>query len=123
MGLLAGVAVGLQGVPFPPAALLALALAFCGPLAPGAFAAAGWLLAATARAPAPEPREVPVHLHGRVASMPEPQGDRVRFRLRDADGRLLDAFAPPSPWPLAPGDDVRLDAVLRAPPGPLNPGG
>jgi competence protein ComEC len=102
--------------------LPALALGLSPPLAPLAFASAGWLLAAAGRAPAPEPREAAV-IHGRVASVAEPLDDRVRFRLRTAGGRLLDAFAPPSPWPLAPGDDVRLDAALRAPPGPRNPGG
>ncbi|HEX9050208.1 MAG TPA: ComEC/Rec2 family competence protein, partial [Anaeromyxobacter sp.] len=110
-------------MPFPTAALATLPLALSPPLAPAAFAGAGWLLAATGRAPAPEPRDVPAPLEGRVASVAEPLDDRIRFRLRTADGRLLDAFAPPPPWPLAPGDDVRLDAVLRAPPGPRNPGG
>ncbi len=123
LGFLVGIAVGLQGAPYPPAALAALALGLSPPLAPLAFASAGWLLAAAGRAPPAEPREGSVRLDGRVASVPEPLGDRVRFRLRTADGRQLDAFAPPSPWPLAPGDDVRLGAALRAPAGPRNPGG
>ncbi|HET8540144.1 MAG TPA: DNA internalization-related competence protein ComEC/Rec2 [Anaeromyxobacter sp.] len=116
-------AVGLQGVAFPPAALPALALGLSPPLAPAAFAVAGWLLAAAGRAGPSAAGEGPVRLDGRVASVPEPLADRVRFRLRAADGTLLDAFAPPSPWPLAPGDEVRLEATLRAPPGPRNPGG
>src|SRR5512133_422860 len=123
LGLLVGVTVGLQGVAFPPAALAALALGLSPPLAPVAFASAGWLLAASGRSPPAEPRDGAVRLEGRGASVPEPMDDRARFRLRMADGRLLDAFAPPSPWPLSPGDDVRLEAELRAPPGARNPGG
>jgi competence protein ComEC len=111
-----------MGVPFRPFALAALPLCLSPPLSAAAFASAGWLLAAAARAPPPERRRTAVPLEGRVVSVPEALGDRVRFRLRTADGRLLDAFAPPSPWPLAPGDRIRLAAVLRAPPGPRNPG-
>jgi competence protein ComEC len=123
LGFLLGIAVGLSGVPFSPAALPALVLGLSPPLCPAAFASAGWLLAAAGRAPPGEPYAAPVLLEGRVASVPEPLGDRVRLRLRMADGRVLDAYAPPSAWPLAPGDDVRLEVTLRAPPGPRNPGG
>jgi competence protein ComEC len=62
-------------------------------------------------------------LEGRIASVPEPTGDRVRFLLRTSDGALLDAFAPRAPWPLALGDRIRLRARLRTPPGARNPGG
>jgi len=64
-----------------------------------------------------------VVLEGRLASVPDRLDDRVRFRLRTPDGRLLDAVAPPPPWPLALGDRVRLEASLRAPAGARNPGG
>jgi len=123
LGFTVGMALGLLGVPFPPGALAALPLGLSPRFSPLAFACAGWLLAADARAPTPAAPLAAVALEGRVVSVPEPMGGRVRFRLRTADGRLLDAFAPPSPWPLAPGDRVRLSAALRAPRGPRNPGG
>src|SRR5512138_198943 len=122
-GFAIGIAAGLEGVPFHPAALAALALALSPPLAPLAFTSAGWFLASTSRArPEPAPA-APVRIDGRVASVPERLGDRVRFRVRDDGGRPIDAFAPPLAWPLAVGDRVRLEAVLRAPPGPRNPAG
>ncbi len=123
LGLLMGIALGVQGVPFRAAALPALALVLSQPLAPAGFACAGWLAAATERAPSAEPSAAPVTLEGRVVTVPEHTGDRVRFRLRTGDGRLLDAFAPPSPWPLALGDRIRMTAVLQAPPRARNPGG
>lgn len=121
-----GVAAGLQGAAYPPAALAAIALGLSAPLAPVAFASAGWLLASSGHAFPGEPGSPagpPARLAGRVTSVPDPLGDRVRFRLRTADGQLLDAFTPPSPWPLAPGDEIRVDAALASPPGPRNPGG
>jgi competence protein ComEC len=122
LGLVAGIAVGLQGVPFHPLAYGGLVLALSPPLAPVAFGCAGWRLARPA-APSPDRAPAQAIVEGQVASVPDPLGDRVRFRLRSTDGALLDAFAPPSPWPLALGDRVRLAAELRSPPPPRNPGG
>jgi competence protein ComEC len=122
LGLLAGVVAGVEGLRFPPGALLALPLALSPPLAPLAFGAAGWLLAASGRAPPAEPAGE-VLLGGRIVSVPDRYGDRLRFRLRTAEGRLVEVAAPPAEWPLALGDEVRLTAELRAPPGPRNPGG
>lgn len=123
LGLVGGVCVGLRGVPFPAAAYAALGLAVVPPLAPLAFVAAGWRAAHAARAEARGAREAPVVLTGRVATVPERAGDLVRFRLRTASGDALDVLAPPSPWPLALGDRVRLEAALREPAGARNPGG
>ncbi len=123
IGLLSGIALGIEGVPFHPAALTALAFALSPPLAPVAFASAGWLLACSARVGPEDPPQGRIRLEGAIASVPERLGDKVRFRLRDPSGRLLDVFAPPAPWPLALGDEVRLDAELRRPPGKRNPGG
>jgi competence protein ComEC len=61
-------------------------------------------------------------VEGRVATVPERAGDRVRFRLVTAEG-ALDAFAPSSPWPLALGDRIRMRARLRPPATARNPGG
>jgi competence protein ComEC len=123
VGLLAGIAVASRGIAFHPAAAAALPLALAPPLAPIAFAAAGWWIAARERAaPAAQVGEE-VGLEGRIASVPDRLDDRVRFRLRAPDGRLLDAIAPPAPWPLALGDRIRTRATLRAPRGALNPGG
>src|SRR5512133_2724862 len=122
LGFLAGVVLGLEEVRFPAGALLALPLALSPPLAPVAFGAAGWLLAASGRA-APEVAAPAVPLEGRIVSVPEHHGDRVLFRLRTADGALLEVAAPPAEWPLSLGDEVRLTADLRPPPGPRNPGG
>ncbi len=123
-GFLVGVAAGVAGPAFPSALSPALALALSPPLSPAAFAAAGWLAASSVRAkpPAGLPPE-PVQIEGRVLSIPSPAGDRVRFLLRRRGGELLEVAAPPADWPLAPGDDVRFPARLRAPPGPANPGG
>lgn len=123
VGLALGIAVGLEGVPFHPAALPALALALLPRLAPAAFVSAGWRLASASRAAPEGVPGAPVRIEGRVASVPDRLGDRIRFRLRDDRGRLLDAFAPPLPWPLALGDRVRFEAVLRVPPGRGNPAG
>ncbi len=122
LGLVAGLALGLQGVRPPQGTAAGLLLVLSPPLAPVSFACAGWLVALPARAaPRAEPRAAEVE--GRVATVPERLGDRLRFRLRAADGSALDAFAPPSPWPLALGDRLRLRADLRSPPGARNPGG
>ncbi len=123
LGLIVGIAAGVEGLPFHPAALPTLALALSPPLAPVAFATAGWLLAAAERAPRGGPSAGPLSVEGRVASVPDRLDARIRFRLRTDGGHLLDAFSPPAPWPLALGDRVRLVAVLRAPAGARNPGG
>jgi competence protein ComEC len=123
LGLLAGITLASQGFSFPRWAAVAFPLVVATPLAPVAFALAGWRCAASERAGPEDPPAKPVELAGRVASVPERLEERVRFRLRSADGRRLDVVAPPTPWPLALGDEVRLRAVLREPPGARNPGG
>jgi competence protein ComEC len=123
LGLVAGIALASLGIPFPPAASAAFPLALSPPLAPLAFAAAGWSIAARERAARAEPPQDPVDLEGRIASVPDRLDDRLRFRLRAADGRLLDVVAPTAPWPLALGDRVRMAAALRAPAGARNPAG
>jgi competence protein ComEC len=122
LGFLAGIVAGIAGFGFPAAALLALPLALSPRLAPVAFGAAGWLAAASTKA-SPGEEAARVALEGRIVSVPDRWGDRLRFRLRTADRRLLDVTAPAAEWPLAIGDEVRLAARLRAPPGPRNPGG
>jgi competence protein ComEC len=128
------VTLALQGVPHPPAAYAGLALALSPPLAPAAFACAGWLAGASNRrfpsAPLPLPgrgegggADAEDVLEGRIATVPEALGDRVRFRLRTSGGDLLDAFVPPAPWPLALGDRIRVRARLRSPPPRRNPAG
>jgi competence protein ComEC len=123
VGLAVGSAIGVHGAPFPPVAHAALALALAPPLAPLAFVAAGWRAAEAAAArgrASADPRSV---LTGSVATVPERTADLVRFRLRTAAGDALDVLAPPSPWPLALGDRIRLEATLREPPAARNPGG
>jgi competence protein ComEC len=122
LGFLAGIAVGLQGVPTRTITYLGLLLAASPPLAPVAFACGGWLAARPAVAGPPGARVV-ADVAGRVTSVPERYGDRVRFRLRGDDGTAVDAFAAPTPWPLALGDRIRVRAELRSPAPPLNPGG
>jgi competence protein ComEC len=117
-----GMSTGIAGVPFPPAAAALLALAASPPVAPIAFGAAGWLAAASVWA-APAADAPPDTIEGRVVSVPVAMGDRLRFLLRARDGRLLDVFAAPVPWPLALGDAVRLPARVRPAPPPRNPGG
>ena len=91
LALTVGVAVGLHGVAFPPALAAALTLGASPPLAPGAFAVAGWWTAQRTLLPAaPAAHSAEVQpLVGRIASVPERLGDRVRFRLRTPEGRAL----------------------------------
>lgn len=130
---LLGAAASLGGYRLSPAAVVALPLVASPPLAPAAFLVAGWWAADGARAepvlaPAQPPGAPPgppaiEELTGRVASVPAPFGDRLRFDLRAGDGRLLEVVAPALEWPLAAGDRIRLRARLLPPPGPRNPGG
>ncbi len=122
LGLIAGVALALEGLRPPAGTAAGLLLALSPPLAPVAFACAGWLVARPATA-APRVEATAAEVDGRIATVPERLGDRLRFRLRAADGSALDAFAPPAPWPLALGDRIRMRAELRSPPGARNPGG
>ncbi|MBI5070301.1 MAG: DNA internalization-related competence protein ComEC/Rec2 [Deltaproteobacteria bacterium] len=117
-GALLRIAAG-PSLPVWPAVLLAPFRS----LAPVAMAAAGYLGIATATAtptPAPAPME---QLEGTVASVPERLEGRVRFLLREPSGRLVQASAPPSAWPIAWGDRVRFQARTWAPDGARNPGG
>lgn len=123
LGLIAGIVAAAEGIPFPPAAAAGLPLALSPPLAPVAFACAGWLIASSERAPRAEPPSQPVVLEGRIASVPDRLDERVRFRLRTRGGQFLDTVTPPAPWPLALGDLVRVEASLRTPAGARNPGG
>lgn len=123
LGLIAGITVASAGPPFPQAALPALALALSPPLSPIAFACAGWMLAASERVHPARGPDATVALEGLVTSVPDRLEDRLRFRLRTAEGRAVEVFSPPAPWPLALGDRVRLTAALRPPAGPRNPGG
>jgi competence protein ComEC len=122
LGLVAGAALALH-VPFPPAALPALALVLSPPLSPIAFASAGWLAGASGRAQPTSPSATPRPIEGRITSVPRRNGDRLRFRMRAPDGAQLEALAPDTPWPLALGDRIRMTAALRAPSGARNPGG
>jgi competence protein ComEC len=111
-----------------PALLAAVAtscLALFPPLAPLAFAMAGWAVAAAiSPAPATQPHSsAEVILDGRVSSVPERLDDHQRFLLRSRDGRLLLATSPAPPYPLALWDRIRLSARLRRPEGARNPGG
>jgi competence protein ComEC len=75
--------------------------------------------------PATGPRPGLALLAGRIASMPSRLDDRVRFTLdTDAVGRV-ELLCPDlaEGAPLALGDRVLVEAELRAPPGPRNPGG
>lgn len=121
VGFLLGAVLSLAGWRAPPGALLALPLAASPPLAPAAFLVAGWLSTDLARAP-PPPGPATEALSGRVVNVPAPLGDRLRFTLRTEDGRLVEVLAPSLEWPLAAGDRIRLQARLRTPPGPRNPG-
>jgi competence protein ComEC len=119
----AGAVLGLSGLPFPAPASAALALVLSPPLAPLAFAAGGWWAASRVRVEAEAAPAHPVDVAGRVVSVPDRLGGRVRFNLRGRDGALLEVLADPTPWPIALGDALRFRAELRAPPGARNPGG
>jgi competence protein ComEC len=123
IGFVAGAGLGAAGAPFPPAAAAVLVLAASPPLAPAAFAMAGWGAAWAARADPIAPPDGPTSIEGRVATVPVPAGDRLRFVLRAPDGTGYDVSAPPIAWPLALGDRIRVSARISAPPGPRNPGG
>jgi competence protein ComEC len=119
----AGAALGTSGTPFPRLAAPALLLALSPPLAPLAFALAGWAAASSARAPASPAPAGPTAIEGCVASVPSTSGGRLRFVLRDEAGLRYDVSAPPLEWPLALGDRIRVAVRLSAPSGPRNPGG
>ncbi|ABS26700.1 DNA internalization-related competence protein ComEC/Rec2 [Anaeromyxobacter sp. Fw109-5] len=139
LALVAGIALGLHGVRLPRGVAAAgLLLGASPPLAPAAFAVTGWWATERSLAAAKERRlrgdvspplaRPPLEpagaaLAGRIASVPDPLGDRVRFRLRSAAGGAVEVLAPRAPWPLGLGDEVLLRATLRQPPGARNPGG
>jgi len=126
VALAAGFAFGtaLPGHAFPLAAAAAAALlTLSPPLAPVGFACAGWVAASSARAPPSPPRGGDAVLEGRVASVPERLDGGIRIVLAGEDGQLVLATVPPTPWPLALGDRIRVEARLRAPEGQRNPGG
>jgi competence protein ComEC len=113
---------GLSGAPSPTPLPGFLVLVASPPLAPVAFAAAGWLAAEAARAP-PEPApEAPVEVEGVIRSVPSPTGERLRYSLAEPGGRRLELTTAAAPWPLALGDRIRIRVRLRQPPGPRNPG-
>jgi competence protein ComEC len=63
-------------------------------------------------------------LEGRVVTVPDRFGDRIRLRLRTADaGLLVELTAHRTPWPISVGDRIRVAAALRAPAPARNPGG
>jgi len=121
VGLLLGIAASLGSLPLPGAAMT-LPLVLSPPLAPIAFAGAGWLAAESARARPLTPPASAVELTGRVVNVPAPLGGRLRYTLRADGGALHEVISPPSEWPLAAGDRIRLLARLHPPPGPRNPG-
>lgn len=122
VGFMLGAAAGLADWPSPPPLPGLLLLAASPPLAPVAFAAAGWLGAEAARAPPEGVPEGPVEVEGTIRSVPSPMGERLRFTLLEPSGRRLELVTPPADWPLAMGDRIRLLVRLRRPPGPRNPG-
>lgn len=124
IGFSAGTALPGHG-PALLASIAASFLALSPPLAPLAFAMAGWAVAsATAPCPTTPPdTSAEVLLEGRVSSVPERLDDRQRFLLRSRDGRLLLATSPTPSCPLALWDRVLLTARLRRPEGARNPGG
>ena len=122
VGFLLGAAIGLHGLEAPAPLLGLLLLAISPPLAPVAFAAAGWLGAEAARADPLSAPDGPIELEGTIRTVPAPYGDRLRYILAEPSGRRLELVTPPAEWPLAMGDRVRLRARLRQPPGPRNPG-
>jgi competence protein ComEC len=122
VGFLLGAAAGLAGWQPPDPLPGLLLLAASPPLAPAAFASAGWLAAEAARAAPEAAPPGPVEVEGTIRTVPAPVGDRLRFRLVEPGGRRLELVTPPAAWPLALGDRIRVQARLRAPPGPRNPG-
>jgi competence protein ComEC len=122
VGILLGTSAGLSGWPRPTPLPGLLVLAASPPLAPVAFAAAGWLAADAARAPPEVAPEGDVLVEGTIRTVPSPLGDRLRYQLAEAGGRKLELVTPPAEWPLAMGDQVRLLVRLRVAPGPRNPG-
>jgi competence protein ComEC len=124
IGLAAGIALGLHGLPFPSIGWAAAALAAAvPPLAPVGLGAIGWHAAARSRATEVSAPGDPALLEARVASVPDRFEDRVRLRARTPEGRSIELSASETPWPLALGDRIRVRALLRIPPGARNPGG
>ncbi len=121
LGFAAGISLGPTAPLRIVAAAAALLLALSPPLAPlGLFCAA---LAASRLSPIVATATGEVVVEGRIASVPERRGERVRFLLRDSEGRLLDLATPEPAWPLAWGDRLRASVELRPLPGARNPGG
>lgn len=127
--LAAGFAAGIALSPTFPlpflAAITAPILAFSPPLASLGLLLAGFAAGGLSAAPprsSPPPR-TEATLEGPIVSVPERIDDRVRFQLRDAEGRLLEVSAPATALPLALGDRVRFSARLHAPGPAANPGG
>jgi competence protein ComEC len=123
LGFLVGVALGIRAQGAPGWLPLLFVLVVLPRFRAAAFLAAGWLAAVHARAPALEPPAGDVRVEGRVVSSPEQWGEDARFRLALHDGVRVEMNADPLTWPLAVGDEVRVDARIRRPPGPANPGG
>ena len=102
-------------------------------MAPVSFALGGaavaWVASADLRsapfASAPSGAGGPAVLAGRVASVPRRLDDRVAYTLDAGAGGRIEVLSPdlPSGAPLALGDRVLVQAELRPPPGPRNPGG
>jgi competence protein ComEC len=123
LGFLVGIAAGLSR-PAAPGWLPALfALLLLPRFRPAAFLAAGWIACALARAPGSGGAERTAVLQGRVVSPPESFGDLQRYRLEPGGGGRIELAADPLPWPLALGDEIRVEARLHRPPGRANPGG
>lgn len=122
-GFLSGVALGVQPLAPPGWLPLLLLLVALPRFRPAAFLAAGWLAAAHARALPREPPAAPVTLEGEVVGPPVAWGEDVRVRLALRDAVRVEVTAGPLAWPLAVGDELRVEARLRRPPGPANPGG
>ncbi len=120
----AGVALPLPVPAGGTAALASILLAFSPLTAPIDFFVAGWTAASAQAGRSPRrPPDGERRIRGRIESVPQRSGDRVRFLLREPAGSLLEVSAPQAPFPLALGDEVLAEARLDAPPGALNPGG
>jgi competence protein ComEC len=122
-GFLSGVALGVQPLAAPGWLPLLLLLVALPRFRPAAFLAAGWMAAAHARALPREPPADPVTLEGVVVDPPQAWGEDVRLRLGLRDGVRVEVTAAPLAWPLAVGDQLRLEARLRRPSPAANPGG